>query len=109
MNRLIAFITGSYAYGKPDRRLHQSDIDLVIFCDEETKALLRTHGGVKMRFGKLQVIPCTNETEYAIWHEGTEKLKTEAPVMRERAVAVFEALEAEAGTNRVTRYKENCQ
>lgn len=89
-----AFVTGSRAYGKPRR---SSDIDLVIFCDEETKALLLKHGGKTFKFGKIQVIPCTDKTTYEIWRKGTEQLVDEAPVMRERAIKVFEKYEEQAG------------
>lgn len=60
-----AFLTGSRAYGteKPD-----SDIDLVVFMDGQTKqGLLEAQGGrYPIRFGDLNIIAVTTENEYAM-------------------------------------------
>lgn len=73
-----ALITGSYAYGMPTS---ESDVDLVIRVDFETKELLERLSGANtidhtsIRFGKLNVIACTSDEEFAAWKFGTEAVK----------------------------------
>lgn len=77
---MLAFITGSRAYGtvKPS-----SDIDLVIRCDDTTKKLLQKLSDkiasvqgeqLTIRFGKLNVIACTTDEEFAVWRIGTTQM-----------------------------------
>lgn len=98
-----SFITGSHAYGLPQR---DSDIDLVILCDEATKAKLLSRsedtetdlGKRVIRFGKLNVIACVDEREYAVWKVGTEACRAEKePVSRDDAKAFFDSLRAQVG------------
>lgn len=69
-----AFLTGSRVYGSPQA---DSDIDLVVRVDETTAGLLRLLSGNKdtVRFGKLNVILCTTDKEFAVWKLGTEQLR----------------------------------
>ncbi|MCK9458530.1 MAG: nucleotidyltransferase domain-containing protein [Proteobacteria bacterium] len=70
-----AFITGSRAYGKPNAN---SDVDLVIRVNTGTAQSLRRlsdnpHSTV-VRFGKLNLILCETDEEYAVWKLGTTEL-----------------------------------
>ena len=78
-----AFVTGSRAYGtiKPD-----SDIDLVIRIDHETAILLRKLSDQSMevgekntprpvRFGKLNLLLCESDEEWAVWRIGTTQMR----------------------------------
>ena len=69
-----AFITGSRAYGKPGPK---SDIDLVVMADDEAVAILQEHteGERTVRFGRLNLILCFSETEFAAWRITTDRLK----------------------------------
>ena len=49
-----------------------------------------------MRFGKLNLIVCTEPLIYQAWKDGTEKLIAEKPVTRERAVEVISKLRFDA-------------
>src|SRR5437899_12858576 len=97
-----SFLTGSHVYGtpKPD-----SDIDLVVLVSPEHLAKLREFADadykwnndyhtakLSFRFGKLNLICCTNEIDFNVWKEGTEKLQEIQPVTREDAVALFTEL-----------------
>ncbi len=98
-----AFITGSHAYGTPNK---DSDIDLVVLVesDDTIYDLLKgdeggantdeyeTSLGAPLRFGKLNLICCVEERKYEIWRKGTEQLKAIAPVTREQAVELFQKL-----------------
>lgn len=88
-----AFLTGSRVYGNPN---DDSDIDLVIRVDRETKEKLieLAGGGSVVRFGKLNLLICATDQEYWAWQDGTEELverlnekleRTE----REEAITVF--------------------
>jgi predicted nucleotidyltransferase len=62
-----AFLTGSqeFGYNKPD-----SDIDLVILTDSETKEKiiqLSDTGKMPIKFGKLNLIVATTPEEYSFW------------------------------------------
>ncbi len=70
-----AFLTGSRIYGtvKPG-----SDVDLVLLVDEDTKqklVALSDLGKEPVRFGKLNLILCTMEEEFAVWKVGTAQMK----------------------------------
>ncbi len=109
-----AFLTGSYAYGKPTR---DSDIDLVVFVSETDLEKLRgqaddapsdqvkadvdndyiSAGGTPLRFGRLNLICCVGDKYYDVWRKGTFELKQRAPVSRDEACAHFRKLRKEAG------------
>ena len=97
-----AFLTGSHAYGKPNDK---SDIDLVILVDEVTAARLETHNESGhpsvIRFGKLNLIICTTDAQFAAWKTGTRmcehKARTEGPVDRERAKELLDKLKEAMG------------
>jgi hypothetical protein len=89
-----AFITGSRAYGTP--RL-DSDLDLVIRCDEDTAAALRIAAATISKEGNtnfagirgpLNLILCDSDEKYDAWLKGTIELKAKAPVDR-RAACVY--------------------
>lgn len=95
-----AFLTGSHAYGSPS---DDSDVDLVVRCDEETRAKLvelfappevAQYGASVQQFkvGKLNLILCTSDERFRAWSQGTEFLREVAPVERSKAVRVFKAL-----------------
>ena len=89
----MSFITGSRAYGTP---MADSDIDLVVrVTSEEFTALnqLADSGlGESLRFGRLNLILCTEDDKYAAWWRGTRDLVAEKPVSREVAIEKFKAL-----------------
>ena len=77
----MAFITGSLAYGEPNE---ESDVDLVILLDSdsglEDEEYLKHFSDAKppqIRFGKLNLIVCYTETEYAYWKAATEMMRRE--------------------------------
>lgn len=99
-----AFITGSRVYGESTP---ESDIDLVILCDTETRDLLwrETEGEsnphhkevMQIRFGKLNIIACWTDEQFAAWKLGTERLKQDKeasgePIDRATAKRVFRFL-----------------
>jgi len=91
MSDTKAFLTGSHAYGTPHE---QSDIDLVILCDEETRLKLRSlanrHNG-QIRFGGLQVLAFSNEAVFSAWKTINDQLITRKPVERDDAVQCFKS------------------
>jgi predicted nucleotidyltransferase len=93
-----AFITGSRAYGttKPN-----SDIDLVIRVDEETAKILQLFSESKtaVRFGKVNLILCTTDEEYAVWLLGTMEMKESVskPFDKVAAKEIFDELRARVG------------
>jgi predicted nucleotidyltransferase len=116
---LKAFVSGSYAYGRPRP---SSDIDLVVFVTEADLARIRRaagrrrHGpskglmkprrsaadyqsltGVPFRFGDLNLICVTDERAYKIWRTGTVRLKKRRPVTRETAVREFQRIKRQYG------------
>lgn len=74
-----SFITGSHAYGAPTKA---SDIDLVIMVDSHTKQFLKRHRSNNdehedspvIRFGKLNLIICEDEVEFAYWKTATSMM-----------------------------------
>jgi predicted nucleotidyltransferase len=95
---LRAFLTGSYAYGKP--RV-DSDIDLVVFIADYTElqelekqadAVMQIDNeyenadAISLRFGKLNLIVTTDEADWEGWKKGTFDLKRRKPVTRKEAI-----------------------
>lgn len=91
-----SFVTGSRAYGTPRK---DSDIDLVIFADNETAQLLAEQAAnreqalgsgapddVSLRFGRLNLIVLTDEDKFDLWQKATQALIARRPVTREEAV-----------------------
>lgn len=91
-----AFLTGSRVYGKPRKN---SDIDLVVQCDDQTKdVLFNLSEKAGCVFGKLNLILVDAE-QYGCWLKGTEKcIATGRQLNREEAVEIMIA----AGVKRST-------
>lgn len=93
-----AFLTGSRVYGTPRE---DSDIDLVVPVSPETAARIIELAGEEaqpqgyegtqssVRFGDLNLLLVCSDAMYEAWRAGTDKLKAEAPVTRERAISVL--------------------
>jgi Kef-type K+ transport system membrane component KefB len=91
---VLSFITGSRAYGTPRP---DSDVDLVILTDEDTATALRTlsDGKGAVRFGKLNLVVCTTQDEYAVWRLGTtQMLRSKSKFSQPQAKAVLDKLRA---------------
>lgn len=104
-----AFLTGSHAYGTPTA---DSDVDLVVrvtdaatladllLCAEvATAAKDKPASAVGLpqssyRFGRLNIILCHTDRQYADWRDGTALLIASRPVTRDRAVEVFRQMRA---------------
>ena len=87
-----AFLTGSRVYGTPRE---DSDLDLVVFVDEDTKKALRamSDSNTKLMYGGLNLIAVTTKAEYDAWYKGTDILKNRPdPVKKAEACEVFDAL-----------------
>jgi predicted nucleotidyltransferase len=105
-----SFLTGSHAYGTPTT---ESDVDLVVLMSKEDADKLQslcdknqshpedenyiTAGGMSLRFGKLNLIVCTNRLYFEIWRAGTKRLKKRAPASREEACRLFRKLKKDEG------------
>jgi len=84
----LAFITGSRIYGHPTK---DSDIDLVIYTDQETKELLialSDTGKQPCKFGKLNLILTTDKDEYNSWLVAKFSCMVLSPITKERAVEI---------------------
>lgn len=79
---MFAFLTGSRVYGSPTPK---SDVDLVVRVDQVTKDAIhrlsdnpspRDNGWLEgpVRFGKLNLILCVTDEEYAVWKVGTARM-----------------------------------
>lgn len=95
------FITGSRAYGMPTEA---SDLDLVIRVTDgqyaALKALADEESGLRectnfyppssapLRFGKLNLLCCMTDDRYDQWSRALQKCKQEAPITRDRAIAI---------------------
>lgn len=100
-----AIITGSHAYGVPTE---SSDIDLAVLVSKaDWDLLVKAEGNDpageppeppeysnprSLRFGKLNLLICTDQVWLDAWREGTDRLKKIAPVERTVAVAMFQSL-----------------
>ena len=101
-----AFITGSRAYGKPKP---ESDVDLVIRVDPDTAAKLRSlsdpsydaqlKGEIKpVRFGRLNLILCETDDEWAVWRVGTTQMTRDVKAYdRKEAKAELDMLRSLVG------------
>lgn len=106
-----AFVTGSRKYGTPTS---ESDIDLVVFFDQEHEYdllcdLAEERGNVTcieeyeglvltpLRFGKLNLICCIQRDEWQCWRDGTKQLVDQKPVTRDQAIALLQKLRVERG------------
>jgi hypothetical protein len=109
-----AFLTGSRAYGIPHEK---SDIDIVILISEEALANIFSIGpvteddrhygsvetGVTIRHDNLNLIFVATTQQFNCWKDGTNHLKSIAPVTRDEAVAYFAPfLEKLQGKKKVT-------
>jgi hypothetical protein len=92
-----AFITGSRVYGQARS---DSDIDLVILVDCETKSLLAKFGADEkgtIRFGCLNIIAVETPTEFAAWKVATAQMvyrknTTGEKTNREDAIKLIDSL-----------------
>ncbi len=121
-----AFVTGSYAYGKPRG---SSDIDLVVYVSKDDFERLKgvaddydesypgysprrrqvnnpppsQRESISLRFGGLNLLCVLTDDWYEAWQAGTEQLQCEAFVSKEghvtrpRAVEVFTQIFKERG------------
>lgn len=91
---------GSRIYGAPRP---DSDVDLVILVSPEEAAILGANadvpnqprpgcGSFPVRYGRLNLIVCTDLDTYGRWHIGRDALRRMGPVDREQARAMFERL-----------------
>jgi hypothetical protein len=83
-----SFITGSYAYGTPE---FDSDLDVVIRMDNDVDGFFKlvemgqcaetcyggegVNGQVSLRFGKLNLIVCLNDTYFLAWKTATAMIQ----------------------------------
>lgn len=106
-----SFITGSQIYGKPNE---QSDIDLVIFGDNDLKKELRSFQGPRtiqaqsktrngpIKFGNLNLIVVTDEIEYLAWLHSLRKcraLSLENEVKKSQAIHIHDEVRNFLGLN----------
>jgi hypothetical protein len=106
-----AFITGSHAYGEPTAA---SDIDIVVLMTSKEMFQLQAlaeimeienepHGrtsetsehSVSIRFGRLNLIVCSQIAAFQLWKDGTDVCRQARPVTRDHAVHIFRRLRAE--------------
>lgn len=98
---MLSFITGSRAYGTPRK---DSDVDLVVRVNPETAEALRAlsdRGKEPVRFGRLNLILCETDDEWAVWRMGTSKMLFELSVVngfnQEQAKREIDVLRAMLG------------
>lgn len=89
--RTPAVLTGSQVYGVPNS---ESDIDVVIEVAGEVYGDLLQYSDHPrlLRYGKLNLILTWSREGRRLWAKGTQLLLSEAPVTRDRAVAMFNEL-----------------
>lgn len=85
-----AFLTGSTQYGTYDTP--ESDIDLVILVDKETKDKLIAEGGLPCRFGKLNLILATTQEEYAFWLAAKLRCVADSARTKEEVIAIHDGM-----------------
>lgn len=78
-----AFLTGSHVFGRPGP---ESDIDLCVLVDPILAAKLRdmSESTKTCRFGRLNLILCESDTEFAAWKMSTERLLPHAEFEKDR-------------------------
>lgn len=98
-----AILTGSHAYGTTTP---ESDVDLVVLVDAETKDKLLAIGGLPCRFGDLNLIPVTTQNELDCWKEATRRCIELAdsrlftlPFTRDDALEIHKACREEFGVS----------
>jgi ribulose kinase len=96
-----AFFTGSRVYGEPRK---DSDVDLVARVTPEVRCVLeklsdtpeKIKGITVIRFGRLNIIACDDDRQFAAWKFGTEDLQTQklwdGPVAKEEAKKTFDKI-----------------
>lgn len=101
-----AIFTGSRVYGKP---MKGSDLDIVVLVTTAQRLLLeklrdRTPdpklgsespaylGSEQYRFGKINLICCTDPVIFGIWTKGTQHCRKVGPVTRKKAIEIFEKI-----------------
>lgn len=97
-----SFLTGSQVYGKPRK---DSDLDLVVLVSPETAAKLIKHsdlGKEPVRYGKLNLILCEDDIEFATWKVGTaqiyaERMVKKKPISAQLAKAMLDILRKAVG------------
>jgi predicted nucleotidyltransferase len=98
---MYSFITGSQEYGK--YKTPESDVDLVIRVDSFTEDKLRRlsddPSSPSIRFGKLNLICCTDDTEYAMWKTGTSLCRIKKVESKEKAIEVFDDIRKDLKLN----------
>ena len=87
--KVKAFITGSYAYGRPNKK---SDVDLVVFVDLATAEKLQEFSNLveTIRFGKLNIVLCFTEDKFNTWKTTTDRLVE----IHRRTGAIFDKISA---------------
>lgn len=95
-----AHLGGSRIYGTPRS---DSDVDMCVLVTEEEARILGDNadepnglrpgwGSFPVRYGRLNIIVCTDPDVYARWLAGRDELRRSAPVTRDQAKAVFARL-----------------
>jgi predicted nucleotidyltransferase len=101
--KFVTLITGSHAYGEVT---DNSDVDIVIRCGDKVRKLLKDNADQSsdgsIRFGKLNIICCLDDTSYEVWDAGTKKLieisnNQDRPIYRDEAKELFDKLRQENG------------
>ena len=109
-----AFITGSREYGQP--RL-DSDIDLVVRVSDETYERLSDLRDDKstpaIMFGRLNLIACRTDEEFAAWLIATRRTRIESdggknPVPKKNTIRLIDLLESWAGLS-VRQQPPSCE
>lgn len=83
-----AFLTGSQTYTKPTET---SDVDLVIYTDEQTKQKiieLSDTGKMPCKYGKLNIIFVTTPDEWAAWYSAKQRRIKEEVESRDEAYKI---------------------
>jgi len=101
-----AFLTGSRVYGAPRK---DSDIDLVVRVTPGLRCQLeelsdtpgKINGITVIRFGRLNIIACDDDRQFAAWKFGTADLQLcrqfDGPVAKEEAKKTFDQIRCALG------------
>lgn len=95
----MSFISGSRSYGTPRS---DSDVDLVVLVSPLDADIIRSLAGCNkldepVKFGRLNLILMESELEMAVWYVATEQCRKIAPLDREAAKKVINALQKSVG------------